>query len=133
MSIAFIPSKAVRYETKSYSLNLTYSLFTVEMLQVFHLLLTSIIVFMFIACSIWTEVPWWKYCSENMKIFVIVYIHYSYCFTENKALGESCEADIQCIGTSNAGVCGKDGKCSCSTGFLQLQQKCVESKLYISE
>ena len=47
-------------------------------------------------------------------------------------LGESCEADIQCSGTDNAGICGKDGICSCSIGFLKLQQKCVESKLYMS-
>lgn len=47
-------------------------------------------------------------------------------------LGESCEADIQCSGTDNSGICGKDDNCSCSKGFLQLQQKCVESKLYMS-
>ena len=41
-------------------------------------------------------------------------------------------ATLQCSRTNNAGVCGKDCNCSCSTGLIALQQECVKSKLHVS-
>ena len=57
-----------------------------------------------------------------------LYILQFNCSTGNKKLGESCEADIQCSGTDNTGVCGENGICLCATGYLNLQQNCFKGK-----
>ena len=80
----------------------------------------------FVPSFVGAAVIWLEYCIYGVKH---KYNNQSIiCFTGNKKLSESCEADIQCSGAENAGVCGKDGTCSCSTGYLNLQQNCIQGK-----
>lgn len=38
-----------------------------------------------------------------------------------------CEINLQCSGTENAGVCGKNQTCTCDEGFIRSKQGCLPS------
>lgn len=43
-----------------------------------------------------------------------------------------CEINLQCTGTVNAGVCGKNQTCICNEGFIRSKEGCLPGK-YIED
>lgn len=39
-----------------------------------------------------------------------------------------CEINLQCSGTENAGVCGKNQTCICNEGFIRSKEGCLPGK-----
>lgn len=46
---------------------------------------------------------------------------------DKRNLDDICEINLQCSGTENAGVCGKNQTCTYDEGFIRRKQGCLPS------
>lgn len=57
------------------------------------------------------------------------YIYIIYVIVLDKInLDDMCEINLQCSGTENAGVCGKNQTCTCDEGFIRSKEGCLPGK-----
>uniref|UniRef100_K1Q6G3 EB domain-containing protein n=1 Tax=Magallana gigas TaxID=29159 RepID=K1Q6G3_MAGGI len=47
------------------------------------------------------------------------------CLKDKINLDDMCEINLQCSGTENAGVCGKNQTCTCDEGFIRSKEGCL--------